>query len=119
MTKNLSKRIAERVIRKKPSRRAQNRANFLALREEVKQALDDGWPIKTIWETLYDEKKIFFQYQAFRRYVNSLILSPPSYEKTMSNSKKKDYSETAAQKKETPNIGGFNYNPTPNKKNLF
>jgi hypothetical protein len=26
-----------------------NRAAFLALRGEVKQAIDDGWPVKTIW----------------------------------------------------------------------
>jgi hypothetical protein len=77
MAKSLSARIAERIARKKPAGNVRNRAAFLALRGEVKQAIDDGWPVKTIWETLHDEEKVAFSYQAFRGYVNRLILSPP------------------------------------------
>lgn len=76
MAKSLSARIAERIARKKPAGNVRNRAAFLALRGEVKQAIDDGWPVKTIWETLHDEEKVAFSYQAFRGYVNRLILSP-------------------------------------------
>ncbi len=78
MTKNLSVRIAERTAQKKPSRNGQNRATFLAIRGDVKQALDDGWPVKTIWETLHEEGKVSFSYQAFRGYANRLILSSPA-----------------------------------------
>jgi hypothetical protein len=48
------------------------------MRGDVKQAIDDGWPVKTIWETLHEEGKVSFSYQAFRGYVNRLILSPPA-----------------------------------------
>ena len=75
MAKSLSARIAERIARKKPAGNVRNRAAFLALRGEVKQAMEDGWPVKTIWETLHDEEKVAFSYQAFRGYVNRLILS--------------------------------------------
>src|SRR4051794_33767938 len=75
MGKTLSERVATRVAKKKPSRSALNRGAFLALRSEVKQALDDGWPVKTIWETLQEEGKITFSYQSFRGYANRLILS--------------------------------------------
>ena len=78
MAKSLSARIAERVARKKPAGNVRNRAAFLALRGEVKQAIDDGWSVKTIWEALHDEEKVTFSYQAFRGYVNRLILSPPA-----------------------------------------
>ena len=78
MAKSLSARIAERIARKKPAGNVRNRAAFLALRDEVKQAIDDGWPVKTIWEALHDEEKVTFSYQAFRGYVNRLILSPPA-----------------------------------------
>ena len=77
MAKSLSARIAERIARKKPVGNVRNRAAFLALRGEVKQAIDDGWPVKTIWETLHDEEKVAFGYHPYRRYVNRLILSPP------------------------------------------
>ena len=76
----LSERIADRVVKKKPSRNAQNRAAFLALRQDIQEALADGWPVKTIWETLHEEGKVTFGYQAFRGYVNRLILGAP-YEK--------------------------------------
>ena len=78
MAKSLSARIAERIARKKPAGNVRNRAAFLALRGEVKQAIDDGWSVKTIWEALHDEEKVTFSYQAFRGYVNRLILSPPA-----------------------------------------
>ena len=45
MAKSLSERIAARTVKKKPARSAQNRAAFLALRIDIKQALDDGWPV--------------------------------------------------------------------------
>ena len=81
MALNLSARITERTKLKSPARNAQNRAAFLALRPDIEEALKDGWPVKTIWETLHEEGKITYGYQAFRGYVNRLILSdtiPPS-----------------------------------------
>lgn len=72
--RSLSTRIAERAARSIPSRSAKNRAAFLAVRDDVKQALADGWPRRAIWETLHEEGKIAFSYQAFRTYVNRLIL---------------------------------------------
>ena len=73
---SLSARIAE-AVKKKPtlSHSVQNRAAFLILRSEIKQALDDGWTVKRIWETLSEEGKVDFCYTAFVGYTNRLILS--------------------------------------------
>jgi hypothetical protein len=73
MPSTLSQRIAERSKTKKTAAKGKNRAAFLALRDEIKDALDDGWPVKVIWETLREEGKIAFGYDAFSRYVNRLI----------------------------------------------
>jgi len=73
MPKSLSERIADRAKTRKPSAIGKNRASFLAVRDDVKQALDDGWPVKTIWETLREEGKVSFGYDAFIGYVNRLI----------------------------------------------
>lgn len=68
MTKSLSERIAERVNGvSKHSAVTRNRAAFMAVKEEVRQALDDGWCRKLIWETLKEEGKIPFEYQTFLR----------------------------------------------------
>ena len=75
--KSLSERIAERAQKKKqPGRAGKNRAAFLAVRDEVRQALDDGWPVKDVWETLYEEGAIAFRYDAFIGYVKKLIRQP-------------------------------------------
>lgn len=60
------------------SRYAKNRAAFLALRDEIKQTLDDGWSVKEIWKTLHQEGKVTFGYHAFCRYVKRLAGAPRS-----------------------------------------
>jgi hypothetical protein len=120
MAKSLSERIAARSATKIPSQSAKNRALFLALRSDIKQALDDGWPVKSIWETLQAEGKIACSYQAFRGYKNRLLAVPPAQLATPSpkqaNAAKRAVSKTA----KTPNIpSGFTFNPIPNKEDLL
>ena len=79
---SLSERIAQRVQSKKPNQAKNNRSAFLALRDEIRQALNDNYTKKEIWETLRDEQKIMFGYTAFTRYVNRLILSNNKQEKS-------------------------------------
>ena len=76
MAKSFSEHIALRVSARQPSRTGKNRASFLAVRNDVRKALDDGWPVKAIWDTLRDEGKIEFGYDAFIGYVNRLIRNP-------------------------------------------
>ena len=132
MAKSLSARIAERIARKKPAGNVRNRAAFLALRGEVKQAIDDGWPVKTIWETLHDEEKVAFSYQAFRGYVNRLILSPPVSGEAAPTPVGVDQPPQVAprlapqsaknpseRKPEKPAATGFTFNRTPKKEDLL
>ena len=129
MTKSLSVRIAERTARKKPSRNGQNRATFLAMLGDVKQAIDDGWPVKTIWETLHEEGKVSFSYQAFRGYANRLILSSPESRATESTpmatdsriGKQRDPATAQATEKnpQGPTTSGFTFNRTPKKEDLL
>ena len=131
MAKSLSARIAERVARKKPAGNVRNRAAFLALRGEVKQAIDDGWPVKTIWETLHGEGKVDFSYQAFRGYVNRLILSPPASgeatplvvadqsRQAAPRSVPQSARTPAEWQPEKPTATGFTFNRTPKKEDLL
>ncbi|MGP5480623.1 TraK family protein [Pseudomonas helleri] len=132
MGKNLSERIADRMRNKKSTVGAQNRGTFLALKSEIVQALDDHWPVKTIWETLHEEGKVTFSYQAFRNYVNSLVLGakhPPLQKSPAINErsnntpppkKQAGVANTPAQSpKQTPVIAhaptGFNFDANPKK----
>jgi hypothetical protein len=69
--KTLSERIAQAVNGQAPY---SNRAIVLGLREEIQKALDDGWSILAMYQTLYEEGTLTFSYQAFRRHVNRIFL---------------------------------------------
>jgi hypothetical protein len=128
MTKSLSERIAARTV-KKPSRSGQNRAAFLALRADIRQALNDGWPVKSIWETLREEGKIDFSYQAFRNYANHLILSPTATKSLFQSTEKlpnpkegNDLKQTTISKptkKNPEQASGFTFNSAPKKEDLI
>lgn len=122
MAKSLSERIAARIVKRKPSRSAQNRATFLALRADIKQALDDGWPVKNIWETLHEEGKVNFSYQAFRGYTNRLILTPPAAGETAQTTVDVGTGKAktpTVKKPEEPAATGFTFNKTPKKEDLL
>lgn len=120
METNLSGRIAERAKKQRASTRERNRAVVLALRQEIHQALDDGWPVATIWRTLQEEKKVDFSYQAFRLYVNKLVrkqagerlVTPPVHRAPVSTTKKPKPSLKGTG-------SGFTFDPTPNEDELF
>lgn len=77
--RTLSERIAERIQNKPAaSTAARNRSTFLSLRKEIQQAYTDGWSLRAIWKTLFDEGRISFTYQAFRRYARQLVDNPAS-----------------------------------------
>jgi hypothetical protein len=76
MAKSLSARIAQRKAQ--GARNGKNRAAFLAVRDQVRRALDDGWSILSIWETLPDEGKVAFSYESFRRFVNRFLIGQRS-----------------------------------------
>ncbi|NGZ95623.1 MAG: hypothetical protein CV089_05750 [Nitrospira sp. WS110] len=111
MEPRLSARIAEHVKTHPASPRERNRAVFLALLPEIRQALDEGWSVITIWRTLHAEQKVTFSYQAFRLYVNKLILTPAKARPTSPSLPR----EPGSAKGPT----GFTFNPVPNKEELI
>ena len=75
----LSERIAARTqLKPTASTAARNRSVFISLRKEIQQAITDGWSLLAIWRTLFDEGRISFTYQAFRRYAHQLVDNPAS-----------------------------------------
>lgn len=135
MAKTLSQRISERAKTQVSSRKGKNRASFLAVREEIRQSIEDGWAIKQIWECLYAEKKVPFGYDAFIGYVDRLILHPASLPKLLLlpptaarqpalNATKASRSPPPAHappqaNSPTPPKTGFIFNPTPNQEDLM
>ena len=124
MEKSLSERIAARAAGKMTllSHRAQNRAVFLALRPDIKQALKEGWSVRSIWETLHEEGKITFCYSSFCDYTNRLILQvvpEPSANEPGCAGKIIKTAEAAPKTKESSEIRGFTFNPSPKIEDLI
>jgi len=112
--------VQERAQRVLPA--ARNRAQIVALRGEIEQALKDGCTLAMIWNTLHEEGTIEFGYETFRAHVRKLIRphsearSTPPSTKTGSQPLKKTAKpgSSAAQ-----NERGFVFSPTPNDEELF
>lgn len=79
MAATLTERIAARVLAQSSAPKSQlNRAVFLGVRSDVQRALDDGWSVLAVYRVLHEDGRIAFSYQAFRRYVNTLIARKPN-----------------------------------------
>lgn len=78
LEKTLSERIAERAANIEPGRNARNRAAFILIRADVLKAVDDGFSLFAIWETLREEGRIPYTYQTFRRHARVLLPPRPS-----------------------------------------
>ena len=112
--KSLSERIAARIQQQSSaSTAAKNRSVFISLREDIQQAVTDGWSLLAIWQVLFDEKRVTFTYQAFRRYARQLIDSP-----TVELNCQPRHAAKPAQTP-TATTRPFAFNPTPAKEHLL
>lgn len=59
------------------------RVVFLAIREDVKAAIEAGYSLTTIWEHMYETGRVTTTYETFRRHVRRYIREPeaPSVDK--------------------------------------
>ena len=118
--KSLSVRVQERAQRVLPA--ARNRAQVVALRKEIEQAITDGCTLAMIWNTLHEEGTIQFGYETFRAHVRTLI-RPHSEARsiplpaTTTSRLLKDTTKPASS--ETENNSGFVFNPVPNEEELY
>ncbi|KGW20484.1 hypothetical protein Y045_401 [Burkholderia pseudomallei MSHR2451] len=112
--KTLSERIAARVGTAPASTSHSNRAVVMALREDIQQAISDGWSILAIYRTLHDEGQVVFSYQAFRRHVNRLLLGKAASKTRSTRSLRKQAIESTL----SP-VQSFTFNAQPNEKDLL
>jgi hypothetical protein len=76
MAKSYNEQLAEWVKQRAQSaRHEKNRVAFLSVKKDVREALEQGWPVKTIWAHMVEQKRIGFGYNAFLIYVNRHVRS--------------------------------------------
>ncbi|WP_367903524.1 TraK family protein (plasmid) [Xanthomonas oryzae pv. oryzicola] len=82
---------------------------FLAVRGDVKAAMDSGYAVTTIYEHMRETGRVKCSYETFRKHVQRFI-------KQEGGSKPK---APEPKKPEPAGIAGFNFNPKPNKEDLL
>jgi hypothetical protein len=132
----MSKKLTELIAQAEMQRQQQgtgikNRSAFLALRDDIKEAMADGWALKQIYRTLHTQQKITCSYQTFVNYANELIIKPKQVSNTATppNLVNQDTKQTPEQIatcndtettiKKPPALPGFIFNPIANKEDLI
>lgn len=120
MAKRYIDQLAEWVEERDASRRRQdkNLVAFLAVRTDVKEAMDAGYALKTIWEHLYGLGKIPHRYETFLKHVHRHIEKTPTVPEpgtvTQPNQEKDNKPDQKPVK-----ATGFTFDATPKKEDLI
>jgi hypothetical protein len=133
-TEQLTEWVRQRGQTARPDR---NRVAFLAVKNDVREALEEGWPVKTIWSHMVEQKRIGFGYDTFlvyvKRHVNDAIkpsgvsgsrrhsVRPLSPEARPSRQRKAEASPCRPDQMphEPEQMSGFTFNAAPNREELI
>ncbi len=98
-----------------------HKVQFLAMRQDISEALEKGWSITIIWETLRDEGSFTASYNTFRLYVLKYLNDQKSgySPKESVGVRNKKSVENQSNKKKDISMHSFTYNPIPNIKDLL
>lgn len=133
MAKSYTEQLTEWVRQRSQSaRHERNRVAFLAVRDDVRQALEQGWPVKTIWAHMVEQKRIGFGYDTFLGYVKRHVRSAAEAPGVVSIRRQLASSPATPRLKETRTPGraakappdqdqmpGFTFNAAPKREELI
>lgn len=121
MKKSLTENISNCAENQQVKIVRQNKVAFLALKNEISEALEKGWSYTAIWETLFDEGSFTASYNTFRLYiVKYLNGQKPGYsfkDSLTYRNKKAAVNHTVIKK--PASMPGFTYNPNPKIEDLI
>lgn len=110
-------------------RRKETLAAFLAVRQDVKEAIAAGYALKTIWEHMHETGRVSFRYETFLRHVRRHITNaPPECPKLPAPVKSEVHAKGGESKPKAltepktsgvSSVGSFNFDPTPKKEELL
>ncbi len=130
----LAARIEKRAAKKR--RQDATAVAFLAVRVDVKAAMDAGYAVTTIYEDMREIGRVKCSYETFRKHVQRDIkaapaapapVPPPAAKQAKGEKPAQQEGGSKARKPKAPEpkkpepagIAGFNYNPKPNKEDLL
>ncbi|KTD60469.1 plasmidic transfer origin protein TraK [Legionella santicrucis] len=121
----MKKSLTESIMTSKKSQQRtnarKNKVEFLAMRQDISEALDKGWSMTVIWGTLRDEGSFTATYNTFRLYVLKYLNGQkPGYSRNdLVEHRAKQLVEKSSMKKEPTPIPSFTFSPKCNPEDLF
>lgn len=121
MKKSLTDNITASKLNQKRTSARKHKVEFLALREDISEALEKGWSIAIIWETLRDEGSFTATYNTFRLYILKYLSGQKvGYSnKEINNRQSKGLAVNQDKEKKPTDMPSFTFNPKPNLKDLL
>lgn len=129
--------LAARIEKRAAKKRRQDAAAvaFLAVRADVKAAMDAGYAVSTIYEDMHEIGRVKCSYETFRKHVQRFIKAVPEPSRPPApsavpekgtqptpqerGSKARAPKAPEPKKSEQAGIAGFKFNPKPNKEDLL
>ena len=115
--------LAETVeLKKKRRPRSTHHVNFLAAKKDIEAAINAGFALHTIFETLVRQKRIDCKYSHFTTLVKKFDLQPaakPEAKKTTSRASKQALGHEEVKPKTSEQPRTFHFNPVPDKSKLI
>ena len=119
MAKSYPEELREWVSKqKKTTPRDRNLVAFLAVRDDVKAAIDAGYSLKTVWANMRETGRIEFGYDTFLNYAKRSISGRATAPSTADAKPAEGRSRAPAATPKPATGTGFTFNSIPNKKDL-
>ncbi|MFO9585657.1 TraK family protein [Legionella pneumophila serogroup 1] len=121
MKKSLTESITISKLSPQRTNARKNKVEFLALREDISEALEKGWSVTIIWETLRDEGRFTATYNTFRLYVLKYLngQKPGYLPKEAIEQQPKGIVDNQAKEKKPTDTPSFTFSLIPNLKELL
>ncbi|HAU1183863.1 TPA: conjugal transfer protein TraK [Legionella pneumophila] len=121
MKKSLTENLTTSKQSQQRTNARKNKVEFLAMREDISEALKKGWSMTIIWKTLSDEGSFTATYNTFRLYVLKYLNGQKSgySQREALDQQPKRQTESQAKEKKQTTTPLFTFNPIPNLKDLL
>ncbi|QMT59189.1 TraK family protein [Legionella sp. PC997] len=121
MKKSLVGNITSSKQSKQTTNARKHKVEFLAMRQNISEALEKGWSITIIWKTLRDEGSFTATYNTFRLYVLRYLYGQKSGcpQKEVNDQQPKRLAVNQDKEKKPTAKPSFTFNPKPNLKELL
>lgn len=119
MAKTYTEKLGVWLKHKSTSKRDKNLASFLAVRDDIREALAAGFTLMAVWTNLCDEGRIELGYDAFLNYVSRYIRRDKRTARSAPPAPTVKQPVGPAKPADATMVEGFTFNPTPNKEDLL